>query len=544
MAGHAFNSPSAMDASSLCNLKPWREMEFPGSTNDSADEGTAAHFLQEQCLEHKVDAAHFHGTRIKVENGHAEFHQGGKWPVGPDFTREVQKSLDVIHSLADGATIYPEQKLPISFITNEYRVKATGAIAFRHDTGAYVDILTGQVYAESEVEEVTGTSDVVIVKGKKAIIADLKFGRGVQVDAVELKQLLMYGAAAVRGFDMMGEIEEIELHILQPRLNNFDVWRMSVAEMDERIEEIRQTSNRILAGPKGLCAVPGEKQCRFCKASATCKERTEHTMELIVGEFVDLDKGFVKVEMPQAEKLLAQSFGVKPSAITFEPAGHGSSPLTPDDGDCFVVKKPSIRPSLEAATEAVATADDERLATLMDAADMIEGFAKAVRAEVERRLLAGSFTDARYKLVEGRQGARSWIDEEQAEAALKAMRLKSDEMYDRKVISPTSAEKLLGESNKRKWAKLQPLITRSDGKPSVAPASDKCPALSMAIADGFEVLSDDPNAEWEKTFGPDYEEHSDAGISDSVSDLAASHADGMDTAKDRPLVEDSFDDLV
>lgn len=485
MAGHAFNSPSAMDASSLCNLKPWREMEFPESTNDSADEGTAAHFLQEQCLEQKVEAAHFHGTRIKVENGHAEFHQGGKWPVGPDFTREVQKSLDVIHALADGATIYTEQKLPISFITNEYRVKATGAIAYKHETAAYVDILTGQVYAESEVEEVTGTSDVVIVKGKKAIIADLKFGRGVQVDAVGLKQLLMYGAAAVREFDMMGEIEEIELHILQPRLNHFDIWRMSIDEMNERIEEIRQTSNRILAGPKSLIAVPGEKQCRFCKASATCQERTEHTLELIVGEFVDLDKGFVKVEMPQAEKLLAQSFGVKPAAVTFDEDGFT---VDADVGPHFTVKKPSIRPSLEAATEAVATADDERLATLMDAADMIEGFAKAVRAEVERRLLAGSFTDARYKLVEGRQGARAWTDEAEAEAAMKAMRLKTDEMYDRKVISPTSAEKLLADSNKRKWAKLQPLITRSDGKPSVAPASDKRPALSMAIAEQFEEL--------------------------------------------------------
>lgn len=71
---------------------------------------------------------------------------------------------------------------------------------------------------------------------------------------------------------------------------------------------------------------------------------------------------------------------------------------------------------------------------------------------------------------------------------MKAMRLKTDEMYDRKVISPTSAEKLLGEANKRKWAKLQPLITRSDGKPSVAPASDKRPALSMAIAEQFEEL--------------------------------------------------------
>lgn len=485
--GHAFNSPSGMPAAMLCNIKPWREQPFPDSTNDSADEGTAAHFLQEQCLEKDVEASQFIGTSIRVQDGVTEFHTSGQWRVGQDFAHEVQKSLDVIYSLADGATIYPEQVLPIEFITGE--------------------------------EGATGTSDVVIVKGKTLIVADLKFGRGVQVFAEGNEQLLMYGAAALADFDALGEIEELELHILQPRLNHFDVWKLSVAEMDKRIEEIRQVSKRILAGPEGLTAVPGDKQCRFCKASATCNERTDHTMVLIAGEFLDLDKGFIKVEMPQAEKLLAQSFGVTPKAISF------NETESREDGAYFLahftVKKPSIRPSLEVATEAIATADDERLATLMDAADMIEGFAKAVRAEVERRLLAGKFTDARYKLVEGRQGSRSWTSEEEAEAALKAMRLKVDQMYDFKLISPTTAEKVLKEANPRKWNKLQPLIGRSDGKPSVAPASDKRPALSMAIAEQFEELPDEP-----------------AGV--------LTEEDGQEIAAKiaEPIIEDNFDDLV
>ena len=453
---HAFLSPSGAAAWMRCNAKPYRERDFPESTNDSADEGTAAHFLLEQCLDQGVDAAHFHGTRIKVENDDTEFHMGGKWPVGPDMTREVQKVLDLARSDADGATIYPEQVLSISQFTGE--------------AGA------------------TGTCDMVIVKGNTLWIRDLKFGRGVQVFAEGNEQLLIYGGAALDEFDVMGEIENLVLCIDQPRLNHFDKWELTVAEAREMLEKIRMTAVYILAAPEELTAVPGEKQCRFCKASASCKERTEHTMELIVGEFVDLDKGFIKVEMPQAEKLLAQSFGVKPAAITFH---SGYNTFEPDNHETehFTVKKPSIRPSLEAATEAVATADDERLATLMDAADMIEGFAKAVRAEVERRLLAGKFTDARYKLVEGRQGARGWTDEAEAEAALKAMRLKVDQMYDFKLISPTTAEKVLKEANPRKWNKLQPLIGRSEGKPSVAPASDKRPALSMAIAEQFEELS-------------------------------------------------------
>jgi hypothetical protein len=470
-----------MPAAIRCLAKPHRERGLPDQSSSFADEGTAAHFLMEQCLLQNVDAKHFQGLRIQVKAGVTEFHTSGQYPVGLDMIGPMQKALDYVRAVADGATIYTEQKLSIAHITGEHWHKVTGAVCFENDAGQYVDFDNGDLYSEDEVEPATGTTDVWIIKGRIAHSIDLKWGMGVQVFAKDNEQQEMYTDAGLQEFDFLGEVEEIHLHILQPRLQHFDEHVLSRAELDERIELIRKASKEI-AFTKGdeLPATPGEKQCKFCKRAATCDERTDHTMELIVGEFVDLDKGFVKVEMPQAEKLLAQSFGVKPSAV--------EAYLGDYDAPHFTVKKPSIRPSLEAATEAVATADDERLATLMDAADMIEGFAKAVRAEVERRLLAGKFTDARYKLVEGRQGARSWTSEAEAEAALKAMRLKVDQMYDFKLISPTTAEKVLKEANPRKWSKLQPLISRSDGKPSVAPASDKRPALSMAIAEQFEEL--------------------------------------------------------
>lgn len=489
MGAHALLSPSGMPAAIRCSAKPHRERGLPDQSSSFADEGTAAHFLMEQCLLQNVDAKHFKGLRIQVKDGVTEFHTSGQYPVGLDMIGPMQKALDYVRAVADGATIYTEQKLSIAHITGEHWHKVTGAVCFKNDAGQYVDFDNGDLYTEDEVEPATGTTDVWIIKGRVAHSIDLKWGMGVQVFAKDNEQQEMYTDAGLQEFDFLGEVEEIHLHILQPRLQHFDEHVMSRAELNERIELIRQASKRIAFTPGDqLPATPGEKQCKFCKRAATCNERTDHTMELIVGEFVDLDKGFVKVEMPQAEKLLAQSFGVKPAAITFNEAPVEADAEGNWPSSNFTVKKPSIRPSLEAATEAVATADDERLATLMDAADMIEGFAKAVRAEVERRLLAGKFTDARYKLVEGRQGARSWTSEAEAEAALKAMRLKVGQMYDFKLISPTTAEKVLKEANPRKWNKLQPLIGRSDGKPSVAPASDKRPALSMAIAEQFEEL--------------------------------------------------------
>lgn len=490
MGVHALLSPSGMPAAIRCLAKPHRERGLLDQSSSFADEGTAAHFLMEQCLLENKDAKDFQGLRIQVKDGVTEFHTSGQYPVGLDMIGPMQKALDYVRAVADGATIYTEQKLSIAHITGEHWHKVTGAVCFKNDAGQYVDFDNGEIYQEDEVEPATGTADVWIVKGSVAFGFDLKWGMGVQVFATDNEQLEMYADAALNDFDFLGEVERVHIGVLQPRLGHFDEHVLTRKELEARIELIRKASWDIaFTAGEMLEATPGEKQCRFCKASATCPERTAFTIETIVGEFVDLDKGFIKVEMPQAEKLLAQSFGVKPAAVTFHEFQEQCTEENPTGVvEHFTVKKPNIRPSLEAAEAKLPDASDERLATLMDAADMIEGFAKAVRAEVERRLLAGKFTDARYKLVEGRQGARSWTSEEEAEAALKAMRLKVDQMYDFKLISPTTAEKVLKEANPRKWNKLQPLIGRSDGKPSVAPASDKRPALSMAIAEQFEEL--------------------------------------------------------
>jgi len=64
-------------------------------------------------------------------------------------------------------------------------------------------------------------------------------------------------------------------------------------------------------------------------------------------------------------------------------------------------------------------------------------------------------------------------------------------MYDFSLISPTSAEKLLKAKPKR-WSKAQELITQADGKPSVAPESDKRPALVITpAADDFNNLEEE-----------------------------------------------------
>jgi len=127
---------------------------------------------------------------------------------------------------------------------------------------------------------------------------------------------------------------------------------------------------------------------------------------------------------------------------------------------------------------------DNYLPIAMAKVGMVEDWCKAVRAEVERRLLAGQTVDG-YKLVEGKRGPRKWADADGVETLFKSFRLRQDEMYDFSLISPTKAEKLFKQNPKR-WAKVTERVTQSEGKPSVAPATDKRPALAVqSVADDF-----------------------------------------------------------
>ena len=133
------------------------------------------------------------------------------------------------------------------------------------------------------------------------------------------------------------------------------------------------------------------------------------------------------------------------------------------------------------AVEAVDPTDvpSDDLGVAMGKVEMIEGWIKAVRAETEKRLLDGR-TVPGFKLVQGKRGNRQWSNATEVEALFKAMRLKESEMYDFKLVSPTTADKLSkdGTIGPKQWIKVQQMITQKDGAPSVAPESDKRPALA------------------------------------------------------------------
>ncbi|MEC4492791.1 DUF2800 domain-containing protein [Klebsiella pneumoniae] len=136
----------------------------------------------------------------------------------------------------------------------------------------------------------------------------------------------------------------------------------------------------------------------------------------------------------------------------------------------------------------------EQLAEVYSQVERIESFCKAVRERVASDLLAGLPVPG-FKLITTPPGGPEWSDAAAAEELLKSFRLKQDQMYSQTVISPSQAEALLKEDSPRRWTKVEALITRSDGKPTIAPESDPRPTLNVNPVNDFEDVSDETFAD-------------------------------------------------
>lgn len=439
MAEHAkMMSPSSAARRIACPGSFVLEAPLPDKSSDASDDGTAMHWVAAECLTSGRDAAAFVGRYIDV-------HDKGQ-PM-----RRVQFDA----GMADLAQTYVDQIRACAERGGDLAVEQ------RVDFSEFVDMPAGTQFGTLDAE-------IYFDVTNRLEIRDLKSGYH-RVEVYRNPQLMLYALGALAKHEMLGnEVETIVLGIHQPKLSDEpQEWECTVPQLMQFAEDARRATKLCQAAQlahDGIASAafaetylnPGDEQCRFCKAAGTCPALR----------------------------------GVAARVTTFAPA-VGVAAL--DDFD--IVEAQPAAQAVADSTAALPQASPEILGRLLKVAPLVETWLKAVRAEGERRMLAGQVVPD-FKLVQGKRGPRKWTDPEAAEAQLKAMRLKVEEMYDLKVISPTSAEGLTksGEGSKsaigpRQWVKLQALITQSPGSPSVAPASDKRPALLIApAADDFEVV--------------------------------------------------------
>ncbi|SDH41963.1 DUF2800 domain-containing protein [Propionivibrio dicarboxylicus] len=420
-----------------------------------ADEGSIAHALAAMCLTEGQDAAAYIGRLIESEDyEHAKLSPSGakKWMACAGSHRLEQEaegefeprwfSMEVTESMAEHVQVYVDA---VRQRMKEYELAGAVEVVLLVEQRLPIEHITGE-------EGATGTGDAVIIAvwadGTALVdVGDLKFGMGVEVSAVENPQLQIYGSGAVQEYGLLYDITRLRLTIYQPRIKREpSEWDITVEDLQKFEVKAKQAAFhaiqvvRVEHEGAVIHHLKAGDHCSqgFCKARATCPKLAQFVQEGVGADF--------------------EVLGAK-------------------DTDVMDFLAPSHQ-------------EEEVLSAKMQAVDLIEDWCRAVRAEVERRLLAGTSVPG-YKLVQGKRGARAWINADEVETVFKSMRLKQEEMYDFKLISPTSAEKVLKDSPKR-WNRVLPLITQKEGKPSVAPESDKRPALVIKpVEEDFDVIGDD-----------------------------------------------------
>lgn len=386
---HSPRSPSGWKKLSTCPGSVAMEENFPESgTSEHSAEGTAAHWVREQCLLTGKDVHEYTGTTFLVEGFHVV--------AQPDWVRFLQPGIDRIRE--EGGERFIEQRCSL------------------------------EAWAPGE----SGSVDCGIVLPDLIIVDDLKFGRGVVVDAERNGQLMQY---ALGFWDQVArhktDATDFLLRIDQPRAGGGSEWRCTLDDLLRFAEDEWVPALYDSRQPDAPLR-PSADGCQFCKAATNAACPALHTF---IQEMLGLD---------------------------------------PHETD---LNKAPEMPDIDQLTP-------ERRSYLVQHKAMVQKWLSSVHTVHLNKALTGEPTPG-FKPV-ATEGNRAWRDEAEAEEFFSG-RVPKKDLYTQKLKSPTQMELVVGT---RIWAKAQELIVRPPGPPALVPESDKRPAL-IPVLDLLDDLDDD-----------------------------------------------------
>lgn len=241
---HAKLSASGASRWATCPGSVQMEDGIPDSESVYAQEGTLAHEMSELKLKHYLDPKGF-GKR--------------KLNAAIKKLKENELYQAEMESYTDTYVDFIKEKA-LSFPSNPYI-----EIEKRVDFSRWVD---GGF----------GTCDCVLIHGSTLSIIDLKYGKGVPVSSEQNEQLILYALGAYDAFNLIYNLDKIELNIVQPRINNFSTWEISLTELLLWGDYFKVQAEKALGGNGEL--VPSAKACKFCKARDICTARAENNLSL------------------------------------------------------------------------------------------------------------------------------------------------------------------------------------------------------------------------------------------------------------------------
>lgn len=246
MKKHALLSASSSKRWLMCPPSARLEENLPEEKTVYAEEGTFAHKVAEVFI-------NFHIQKINKDEFATEMNKLSKSPF---YTQELLDYLDIYISFA-------VEK--INSIKN-----GIALIEQRLDFSQYVP-------------EGFGTGDLVLIDENLLEIVDLKYGRGVAVEAQDNTQIRLYVLGALNQFECLYDIDTVKMTICQPRLDSITTEEVKVKDLKEWGENfVKPRAELAYKGEGEFCA--GE-HCRFCRARFTCRKRAEENLKLIKLDF-------------------------------------------------------------------------------------------------------------------------------------------------------------------------------------------------------------------------------------------------------------------
>lgn len=239
---HALLSASGAHRWLSCTPSARLEATLPDTTSEAAKKGTLAHEIGELKLRKALGIDQMSGQKFAAAM--RKFKANELYEADMDANTSLY--VDYIQSIVHGFSSPP-------YIVVERRV----------DLSAYVP-------------EAFGTGDCIIIGSKQLHIVDYKNGQGVPVPAERNPQMMLYALGALGAYSLLYEIENVHLHIVQPKVwDEPSQWTLSAADLLAWGESIKPVAAKAFAGEGEY--VVGD-HCGFCRAKSLCRARTEQLL--------------------------------------------------------------------------------------------------------------------------------------------------------------------------------------------------------------------------------------------------------------------------
>lgn len=457
---HAQLSPSSAHRWTECSASVEAQRGLPNESSAPSRHGTCGHQLSAECIESGAEPSSYIGRVMGFpKEGREDWIEA--FPEGTAFAF----TETVTPELAEACAMY------VNFVRQQIELVAKDGYELIVEQQVPIGHITGE-------EDARGTSDCILISGDTLTVTDLKLGRS-KVTAYDIVapasvdpltgehtppvlrmnlQPALYALGTYEKFGLLHDIRRVKAIIVQPYLKSVSEFECSLEELIELGEWLKARASLTRTNPEFK---PSSDNCFFCKARYSCHARNAAAMSAALDGFEDVETA-------------------RPKPITIHTLA-----------DCYSVVK-----------------------FVQDWAKDVE--TRAMEELMARRPLVTS-NGVEFVLKQGKKPGRDWDNPEAVVAEARAMNIKDDVIFEKKLKSPTALEKLAEKPVKEggrkrkakaedqvdtpkkpigkiKWMKLAEHITQGAPGPVIAIKTDPRPDYVFK-SDGFESVEPADNSD-------------------------------------------------